>query len=665
MFSKFKEKLDMYDMIIASIFDKNAVIEPKVKLDRRSINIGLSCVSSESTISKYYLINKFPDYLKKNIYDLIRKDAMTPGVRIDFYTYSQPHKIDWDSSEMKSRMRIWKEYTGKEVSESVFDYRDNKDTFDSRKRIMISTKYLNEAELDYKRTTCKCYFVIRVSANRDKVSILNMMESIRLLSETAATNQISIRELRVNLMDWLRLISPFSLISTNNLISSVPKKVLTDDIVANFNSLKQGTVGNRGIPMGIDIKSGRVVLYKFKDDPEGADNVLVVGETGSGKSYFIKPKIFYLLASGMVGTIMDYEGDEYEYIVNYIKAANPDDAIIISVGKSSNNYFDPCVIPELTGEVSVDREAKRMSIGYIKMMFTKMISDNDTLDNGQTKVLSLAIQRMYDSAGITDDINTWHKRSKKLRIRMVYDEIKEIVESKEFYDPDSETSLHDDAVKILEATSIFFEEGEIYSGTFDNPLSLDEIYKAKLTVFSFGEKGQDASLSDKRITALKQMSIAYVNTLISNYCKYVRKCFNFKIWEEGQRWLNVAGSSSIILNEITGGRKRGDINFIITNNIAMFLDETDKLGEALTLNIQHYFIGKINKQKMRAKFCDEFQLQQTLSTLDRIAKTKGNTNSMYNHAFMLVFKNGDTPVVKEKQPQAISSSKLYNSTGVK
>ena len=78
------------------------------------------------------------------------------------------------------------------------------------------------------------------------------------------------------------------------------------------------------------------------------------------------------------------------------------------------------------------------------------------------------------------------------------------------------------------------------------PLPIDKVYKAKLVIFSFGEKGQLSKMSEKKILALKQISVAYVNTLISNNCRYVRKCFNFKVWEEGQRWLHLAGSSDII-----------------------------------------------------------------------------------------------------------------------
>ena len=58
----------------------------------------------------------------------------------------------------------------------------------------------------------------------------------------------------------------------------------------------------------------------------------------------------------------------------------------------------------------------------------------------------------------------------------------------------------------------------------------------------------------------------------------------------------------------------------MTNDIASLLCEADRLGETLTNNIQNYFIGKIVKRSTREKFCKEFQIEQILPELNKIAK---------------------------------------------
>lgn len=667
--SKIREKIDMYDMIIASMIEKEAIIEPKQELKGNEINIGFSSIISSKSVSKYFLVCKFSDYVEERLYDKIKRQCSNKGVRIDFYTYSEPHKIDWSSPEMVNRVRVWREFAEKQDSKNVFDYRESKTDADNKQRIIMSTKYLNESELKYKRTLCRTFFIIKVTADRNREDMVNMMDTIRSMKELLnASYGIKVKELRVNMLGWLRAISPFYLENNKEVMSKIPKKIMTDDNLANFDSIKQGKVGDNGIPIAIDVESGMAILHKFKENTSDADNALIAAETGSGKTYLMLPMINYLLADGLKGTIMDYEGDEYTNYVNYIRAANKEDVCIISVGKNSENYFDPCRIPERTGVYDIDVEAKRMSIAYIMLMFQKMVSCSEELSNSQSKIISLAIQRMHDSAGITEDMNTWSERSKELSLEMVYSEIKDMVNKKEFYDPDGGNKLHKAGEDIIEAVSIFFEEGEAYSGTFKKPIGLNEIYRAKLVLFSFGMKGQMTGLVDKRVIALKQLSVSYVNTLISNHCKYVMNICNFKVWEESQRWFEVAGSSEIIINEITGGRKRGDINFIVTNNLGELLDTKNRLGDTLTQNIQHYFIGSIPKRSTREKFCEEFNLWDILGDLNKIAeqgKKREKTNnkkvgSKYRHAFCFVFADGSKPVGRVELPKAISGSHIFD-----
>ena len=111
--SKRKEKLDMYDMIVANLIAGNSIIEPEQKLDSSQLAIGFSSISSETQLTKYFMISKFPDFLKPKLIDAVRTRCMMPGLKINFYFNAQPHRINWDSQEMISRMNIWKQYAAK------------------------------------------------------------------------------------------------------------------------------------------------------------------------------------------------------------------------------------------------------------------------------------------------------------------------------------------------------------------------------------------------------------------------------------------------------------------------------------------------------------------------------------------------------------------------
>lgn len=286
--------------------------------------------------------------------------------------------------------------------------------------------------------------------------------------------------------------------------------------------------------------------------------------------------------------------------------------------------------------------------------------------------MSLAIQRMYDTAGVTEDKDTWH-RSKGLRLHDVYYELKEMVETKELADPESDNIKHKAAMNIVDSASVYFEPGEAKANTFKTPMSADELYKAKFIIFSFGMKGAISSATDPVILALRQLSVAYVNISISNYCKYVRKCFNIKVWEEFQRYGASEGASEVIMNSITGGRKRGDVNFIITNDLAAMLDDSNAVNKTLRQNIQNYAIGKIPDESVRNEFVDKFNLQDVKPALDNIAKAHTVTQSgsqkvsgaqsRYKNAFCVVLEDGKKAIVKVMLPKALLKSSLFR-TGV-
>lgn len=670
--SKRGEIFDMYDMIIANMVAGNSLIEPSVKLDNSQICIGFSNVASDSHISKYFMVAQLPDYMPPRFIDQLRMKCAMPGVRIDVNFYCVPHIINWDSAEMRNKMAIWKDWSsGVDDNMDAFSYRARRSEVATKQRIITSTRYLNEAELEYRRKLMKVSIIIKISARRDEESILYMMDAIDELKSFSIQNDIRLRELRINMIDWLRMLSPFSLIHEKEVYSRFTKKIMTDDLLANFNSYKQGRVGYKGVPLGIDVKSNEVVVYDFKEDPEAACNWIISAETGGGKSFWIKVLLSFLLADGFVVSVMDYEGDEYTPLANYVRAGNPKDVKVVSLGKGDTTYFDPCPIPDLTGDPEVDSDLKDGSISFITAIFRTICCGMDgDFTREESKIMSLAIRRMYETQGVTDDPSTW-SMSKDCKLYDVYFEIKEMMETKEFLNEGDE-SKQAAVGRMADALSIYFEEGEAKANTFKTPMDADELYAAKLIVFSFGMKGEGANVSDPVLLALKQLSVAYINIKISNYTKYVKHKLNIKVWEEFQRWGDIKGSTETILNAITGGRKRGDRNFIITNTIASLLDQDNKLALKLRPNIQHYAIGKIPDKSVREEFCTVFEKTDCLDVLGEIANantskrrliTSGRQNR-YRNAFCVMLASGERATVKVMLPPEILESKLF-STGVK
>ena len=665
--AKWAEKLDMYDMIISNIIAGSQIVEPSQRLESNQIDIGYNSVCQSTQLQKYFLIKGLPDYLAPDFIDSIRQSCIHNGVKINFYFYCNPYKINWESAEMKNKLAIWERYANDESygDTQVFRYRANRSDSLAKKRIVEQVKYLNQAELDHKRKLLRTMIIIEFQAGRDDDSLIALQDQIKSFKQTCALQDIKQRELQKDLIQYLRQLGPFSLAEDQQIDKKLQRKIFTDDILANFNSYKQGRVGTTGVQLGIDVLQQVPVMRKFKADPDQPENWLIQAGTGGGKQYFVKQLLTYLLADNFVVTVMDYEGDEYTNLADYIRAGNPDDVKVIQMGKGSTQYFDPCEIPMLTGDDEVDADLKEQAIGYILAVFRVIACGLDgEFTQWEERVMQTAISRMYDNAGVTDDKSTW-KNSKGLYLKDVYNELKLIVESKEMVDQDNDNIKHKAAVRIQEAQAVYFEPGEAKSSTFANPMPADELFKAKFIVFSFGMKGAASTLTDPTILALKQLQVAQVAIQIQNYCKYVRHCFNVKVWEEFQRFIEVKGQAEIIQNSITGGRKRGDVNFIITNDLQNILDENNPVTERIRQNIQSYAIGKIKDNGVRDKFCEKFDLQDCKIALDKIAKAQtqenqhGKSIGRYEHAFCIVMDNGKKVIARVELPPALANQKLF------
>ena len=133
----------------------------------------------------------------------------------------------------------------------------------------------------------------------------------------------------------------------------------------------------------------------------------------------------------------------------------------------------------------------------------------------------------------------------------------------------------------------------------------------------------------------------------------------------------VKGSAEIIGDAITGGRKRGDINLLITNDLSNILDETNPISARLEQNFTGYIIGSIPSDNIREKFCNKFNIPEMIEPLRRIYKANGEKSkfskareSQYKHAFCVIMtETGEKAIVKSSLPKEILDSKLFR-TGV-
>ena len=220
---------------------------------------------------------------------------------------------------------------------------------------------------------------------------------------------------------------------------------------------------------------------------------------------------------------------------------------------------------------------------------------------------------------------------------------------------------------VIAKLSTYFEpleKGGTRSDVFKSRVSLNDIRKAKLVVCSFGMAGKSADMVDQVQMALSQLSAANISHIRSLFSQAEGK-YNFKVWEEFQRWGHFPDSEKTITTALTGGRKLGDVNLIVTNRVQELLDG-DRFG--IFGNTTSFAIGSIDDASTREQLCDRLSIPLLKNDLDKIVIKRGNTESfssdneitsVYDKAFLIRLDKSVSTIVKMDMPDNIAKSSLF------
>lgn len=613
--------------------------------------------SGSENVSYLYVIDKYPQELDIGFRTIIRSECRE-GVRISFVSQYDKFQIQWNSAQMKSKLRTWKSLDEDTQDVDAYGLHSSLATLDSQEWRRESLEYQSTAEIRRNRRNFEVFSCMIVSGKRGDA----FNDTIAGVEFLCKNRGIVLRRIRYNIKDYLSVLSPFSGLDTANIRKTISSNVVTDEILARFSSFTQGKVGLRGLYWGTDIHSSFPCLKPFKITSQSAENILITSETGGGKSYLIKSLILQVLADpNFVGTIMDIEGFEYLSLAYFM--VNFSNCVILNMAEGVGAYYDPVEI-YLTGDGELDKDMFTLSSSYTIAYFKTLLgasAKNEWIDTA----IEDAVGVMYRNAGVYEgDMKTWVK-SEGHSLFDVYEIIKRMYKDYNGDNIERKRALELCNLKL----SRYFEPNGIRSGVFKQRITLSSIVSAKLVVCSFGMAGKNEKSIDTVQLALMQLSAAIISHLRSVFSK-CNGLFNVKIWEEFNRWGRFPDSDKTIGTALTGGRKLGDVNVVITNAVQRILDD-DKFD--IFNNITTFAIGCIVDSKTRKQLCERLSIPKMQCEIDEIAdKTKeflayrqgdNVSDSPYCKAFLLGLDRTVYPVAKVILPKSLEKSELF-STGV-
>lgn len=652
----------------------------------------LGLYSGEDNISYIYSIDGYPSQLENSYRTTLRRECQ-PGVRISFISTFEKHKIDWKSSQMRARLRTWKILEDEVGDIDEYNLYEKLQTMDSQDWKKDSLVYLSVAEIRRKRKMFKFRSIMIISGKRG----VDFDNSVKEIESMCSLIHIKISRVIGDIPEYLKVFSPFSNTFDVRVVDKCGCVVLPDELIARFSTYSQGMLGKTGIYFGTDIFSCFPCLKPIKRTSEQAENILITAETGGGKSFFVKGVVLQLLADSKYnGTIMDIEGFEYTPIANYL--SYNDKVVILNMGEGTGSYFDPVEI-FITGNDVLDKDMYSLCLAFTLSLFKCLLGKTTIADEWVDIVITDAVAMTYAQAGVSaDNRETW-KRSEGLTLFDVYDTLKTLKISGGDTDraltSRFQLSIYEEEMGVggsfskndvnrlvtsndgyqkaidmcIAKISRYFEPSGVRASLFRNRITIDEIRNAKLVICSFGMAGRAENSVDPIQMALMQLYAANISHLRSIFSKN-NGMFNFKLWEEFQRWGGFPDADKTINVALTGGRKLGDINIVLTNKVVDMLND-DKFG--IFSNITSIAIGAIIDADVRRNLCERLSIPQMQPELDLLnannkdlaAYVDGDTltRNPYSKAFLIGLDRTVYTLARMSIPYELRKSNIFK-TGV-
>ena len=651
----------------------------------------LGFYSGDDNVSYFFSIDGYPREIENSYVSTLRRECKD-GVRISFISPLEKTVIEWNSPQIRAKLRTWKlmDNDGDDVDEyNLFQNLNMLDSQDWRKDSLV---YLSTSEIRRKRKLFKFRTLMIISGKRG----VDFNNSVKEIVNLCKLMNIKISRVIGDVPEYLKVFSPFSNTFDNKILDKCGCITIPDELLARFNTYAQGTVGRNGIYWGTDIYSAFPCLKPVKATTETAENWLITAETGGGKSFFVKGILVQLLAKDIYnGTIMDVEGFEYLPLANYL--SQQDDVVILNMGEGSGAYYDPFEIL-ITGDAELDEDMYSLSTSFTLSLFKCLLGTTQDEDEWVDIVINDAVSLTYAKAGVdATKMETW-SNSHGFTVYDVYDTLKSLKSNGDSSRAVSSMFTHslyeekmglgkkldkNDVNRLITSNegyqkaidmciakiSRYFEPNGVRASLFRKRIDISDVQDAKLVICSFGMAGKSPNTVDPIQMALMQLYSANISHLRSVFSKNNGK-FNFKLWEEFQRWGGFPDADKTINVALTGGRKLGDINIIITNKVIDMLED-DKFG--VFSNITTFALGAIGDAYVREQLCERLTIPQMLPELDKLSNEnkdlslyiEGDTlmSNPYKKAFLIGLDRTIYTISKMMIPKELRESHIFR-TGI-
>lgn len=651
--------MDAYFHILASKITSYKTNLSDRQLKPNEMLIGYNSIATLTSVRRYFRIVDVPKYLDENLFQFLRNQLASnidtsvavqeeelPEVHVNYRVNMKPHHINFSAKVMKDRKRLWDQA----INESEAEIASDKSHFrnQSQDKVLERNKWLSESWTAFQRAnesnmaTPVIEIIIEIAVLRNDRYSTNIMDScVRKLGDYCGTRSIVLEEIKGglwnSLWEFMKMYPPVASDDLLTLPPDVPRRPVPTNVIPALMGIEQGTIRGSEIFLGLDMFTAKFV-YKDAGVSGEAENILITGMTGSGKSNLCKSMTLNFSFNGYTVLALDRDG-EYRQLVDAYKGH--------LIDFESGNYFDTFEIADLTGDLSIDGTLYNEAQAATMAIFNILCADPNcsAMTANEKSMFSDIVSEMDKNLGIDAlNPNTWYKsKSEKYSYREFY----RILCSR-LQDPDYQRKYGHDHQLFVNKLSPYFSETGNQRGRFQHAISVNQIYElidSNCPMIDFNLHLPESEQTPSAETLIKMISASHLMSIILSHNK-ARKQFTLCIVEELNRMLNNQQALEIASAMATGNRKKNAVSIFLSNTPAQFIDG-DKNLQNIKANMNYLLFGRFTSglDKM-AEIAAAFDLKNSITHLERIC-----TKDDHKYQFLLHDANyNDTTVIKAFNP---------------
>lgn len=583
---------DIYSYLIANWLNGGNFIR-RSKISSTEIKVDYNLIMTKQSVKKIFRIPGikpenvdlcFIDYIRDRLFEL------DPEVRVQFNIAAVPCRIDVNGDRFVRAM-----------TKASTMYGEYKEAFESQSGIarLTGKTYrlpgggsirMSKERLDnFKQLHLSYLEVFHHVSEGDSVSQCNIFiellgQSIKELNRAredlyGILGQLNIgcEELRSVNKAYLWEQGPATPPPKTLNKKFLPQMLFTDVNSAAFSSYKsRGLVGGSGLLMGMDFRSRLPLSINIFEAP-AAQVFMILGKTGSGKTYAAFQMALSAVANGEFVSAIDIKGREWSKLSRYIQSK------IITFDDKHPSFVnvlrldDLDVTDENAGELFTTAVKGAVSL----LMLIVNLQPGEGNPNDLELVLREAVLKLYANHSVTPDNIKSFANSKHLQ----YADILPILESLQTtisYTKEQREMLS----KARARCHAYLGEAGIFSEAFRNEVTLSDVLTTPLVIYEFNKN--QGVMSDA-LDVIRIFMVQFLDSKKKAMLKQKNK-FLFCFYEELQRCDQFANLIEYICADVTGSRSNNAVVCLLLNSLKIL---QDKRAQDIRSNITSFIVGNV------------------------------------------------------------------------